>query len=65
MMHSIDMRCTYCGMEYPYPKLTRIDGDFYLVFQDMEESESKKYITLCPNCLSGMVSTYKIVGSVR
>ena len=56
---NIDLNCSYCGVEYPYPKLTYVKNDFYLVLRDME-SNSEEYITLCPECVSDMVSTYKI-----
>lgn len=60
----IDKNCSYCGMEYPYPKQTLREGEFYLIFKDMERDASPEdapeYITICPMCISTMVSTYKI-----
>lgn len=63
-MSEVDIHCKYCGLEYPYGKLRRHEGEFYLLLKDADRENSAEdapeYITICPYCVSDMVSTYQL-----
>lgn len=60
----IDKHCKYCGLEFPDGKLRRNEGEMYLLLKDADRENSPEdapeYITICPYCVSTMVSTYQL-----